>query len=59
MKRHNITAKPWDYRSADLSIKESADGEWVHFTDVARLEQAARALLETFRDLAKALEDNK
>lgn len=49
VKRYNIYAKPWDYRSADLEVEESVRGDWVESSEVERLERieaAAKAVLE-------------
>jgi hypothetical protein len=39
MKRYSITAKPWDYRSADLKVVESDTGEWVAASSVTDLQK--------------------
>lgn len=51
MKRYNMIAKPWDYRSADVVPSVSPTGEWVHVEECRRLERieaAAKAMIDTY-----------
>lgn len=58
MKRYNMIAKPWDYRSADVEPVEATDGFWMPAVDglkmaeeikrLERIEAAAKAMIDTY-----------